>query len=444
MQTIKDVTQLFIVEKQTPTADLEDNTINVYTDLKDGEVAVCNYKNVVLDGASGGASLAFLGKNAFKLIGRVGDQLIHSDLVEKGTIKVWSVTGQSAEVQQIDYVGSNGTAGELDEIASNIYTVRLYVQGSTITDFMQQKIKEGFYKSNAAAASYTQQAVATGLYDSLIANFSREAEEEIRFGRVLSGARTIPGTGTDTFTWTQGSTTVAVVDVDDATVTAALAVGEWIGPALAVTTPLYKIISIDTVANTLQIDRSFKEASTTSLDDATSRCTVAQALAGDYGVKLLGINRGYSAGIFNSAVVAFKTTIDFGVSQTTTVDNSVAAYPGIGTANQVGSLEKELQADNHVYRVFGAQAGVTDNKQVSDALVAADELYDMCILEYSAKNLSGPGVTINSPKSIQIAGENSTNLSMSDANQGVVQTIDEIVQLWNEEGFTSDQDANLT
>jgi hypothetical protein len=33
---------------------------------------------------------------------------------------------------------------------------------------------------------------------------------------------------------------------------------------------------------------------------------------------------------------------------------------------------------------------------------------------------------------------------MSDANQGVVQTIDEIVQVWAEEGFTSDQDANLT
>jgi hypothetical protein len=443
METIKNVSQLFIVEKQAPTADLEGNVISVYTDLKDGEVAVCNHKNIVLDGVSGGASLAFAGINAFKLIGRVGTKLIHSDLVYKGTIKTWSVTSQSAEVQQVDYVGSNGTTGSLDEIASNIYTVRLYIQGSTTTDFMQQKVKEGFYKSNTAAASYTEEAVATGLYDSLIANFSREPEQEIAFGRVLSGARVVPGTGTVVFTWTKGSTTVSVTDVDDATGQTALVVGEWIGPALAVTTPLYKIVSIDTVANTLVIDRAFAETSTTSLDDATSRVKVAAALAGNYGVKLTGVDRQFKAGYFKSAVVQWKTTIDFGDNQATTVINSVAAYPGIGTAQQVASLEKELQADNYVYRSF-VEGGVTDSKQVTDALIAAGELYDMCILEFGLVTESGLGAGVNAPKSIQIAGENSTNLSMSDAHQGVVQTIDEIVQVWGEEGFTSDQDANLT
>jgi hypothetical protein len=445
MQTIKDVTQLFIVEKQTPTADLEGDTISVYSDLKDGEVAVCNHRNVVLDGASGGASLAFAGKNAFKLIGRVGTKLIHSDLIEKGTIKLWSVTGQSAEVQQVDYVGSNGVTGSLDTIASNLYTIRLYIQGSTITDFMQQKIKEGFYKSTSAAASYTQEAVATGLYDSLVANFSREPEEEIRFGRISDASRTALGTGVGTVVFTKGSTTVtAGTDVDDATTNAVMAVGEYISAGTAVTNSLYKIVSIDTTGNTLQIDKPFKEATVSGADTTVGRITVANQSGADWGIKLLGIQRAYNAGIFNSAVVQWKTTIDFGDSQTTVVNETTSAYPGIGTAQQVGSLEKELQADNHVYRSFAPQAGVTDNKQVTDALVASGELYDMCVLEYSAKTLNGLGVEVRSPKTLQIAGENSTNLSMSDANQGVVQTIDEIVQVWEEEGFTSDQDANLT
>jgi hypothetical protein len=445
METIKDVTQLFIVEKQTPTTDIEGSVISVYTDLLDGEVVVTNYKNIVLDGAEDGASLAFAGRDAFKLIARVGDQLIHSDYVEKGTVKGWTVTGQSAEVQQVDYVGSNGVAGALDAIASNIYTVRLYVVGSTITDFMQQKIKEGFYKSNAAAASYTQERVALGLYDSLIANFSREPEQEIRFGRINSGARTNLGTATTSLTFTQGSKTVSCAGtIEDTTGGTILIVGEYIAGGVAVTLPVYKIVSIDIPTDTLILDRPYQEATATVLDDAVGRIIGATWLAADFGIKLLGLDRSYSAGIFKSAVVNFKTTIDFGVSQVTTVNETTAAYPGIGTAQQVGSLEKELQADNHVYRVFGAQAGVTDNKQVSDSLVAAGEVYDMCVLEYAAKTVSGPGVEIQSPKTIQIAGENSTNLSMSDANQGVVQTIDEILILWGFMVAADRQDANLT
>lgn len=444
METIKNVSQLFIVEKQTPTVDLEGNTISVYGDLKDGEVAVCNHRNIVLDGVDAGASLDFAGLNAFKLIGRVGSKLIHSDLVYKGTIKTWSVTGQSAEVQQVDYVGSNGTTGELDEIASNIYTIRLYIQGSTITDFMQQKIKEGFYKSNSAAASYTQEKVALGLYDSLIANFSREPEEEIRFGRINDGARLALGTGVGAVVFTKGSKTVtAGTDVDDATTNAVLQVGEYISAGTAKTNALYKIVSIDTTNDLLIIDRPFREATVSGADTTVGRIIAATWAAGDFGIKLLGIDRSFSAGFFKSAVVQWKTTIDFGDSQTTTVNETTGAYPGIGTAQQVASIEKEFQADGHVYRSF-VEAGVVDRKQVTEALIAAGELYDMCILEFGLVTETGLGAGVNSPKSIQIAGENSTNLSMSDANQGVVQTIDEIVILWGEDAETTDQDANLT
>jgi len=438
METIKNVNQLFIVEKQTPTTALEGDTISVYSDLLDGEVAVCNHLNVVLDGADGGASLAFAGLNAFKLIGRVGTKLIHSDLVYKGTVKTWAVTSQSAEVQQVNYVGSNGVTGSLGAIVSNIHTIRLYVQESTIQGFMQQKIKEGFYKS---AASTTQYAIALGLVNSLIANYSREPEQDLKFERVNDGTPTAVPTSADDFVFTKGSKYFTATDIDDSTGTAALVVGDLLVIGTAVTDSVYKITAIDAATDIGTLDRAYTGANATIADTALK--VIVVAAEGNYGIKITGVDRGFQAGFRNPEPITWKTTIDFGDSSATTVVETTAAYPGIGTAQQVAKLEKELQADFNVYRSF-VESGVVDNKQVTDALLAAGELYDMCVLEFGLVTESGLGAGVNSPKAITIAGENSTNLSMSDANQGVVQTIDEICQLWAEEGFTGEQDGNLT
>jgi hypothetical protein len=438
METIKNVSQLMIVEKQTPTVGLEGTVIDAYGDLLDGEVAVCNYLNTVLDGASGGASLAFAGMDAFKLIARVGTKLVHSDLIQKGTIKNWRVTSQSAEVQQVDYVGSNGTTGSLGAIVSNLHTIRLYIQESTIQGFMQQKIKEGFYKS---AASTTQSAIALGLVNSLIANYSREPEQDLKFERVNAGSRTAVPTSADDFVFTNGSKYFTATDIDDATGTAALAVGDLLVIGTATTSPVYKITAIDTATDIGTLDRAFVGATQTLADTAIK--VILVAAEGSYGIKITGVDRGFVTGYRTTAPIIFETTIDFGDSSSTAVNPTTAAYPGIGTAQQVANMEKEFQADNHVYRSF-VEGGVVDRAQVTPTLLAAGELYDMCVLEFSNKTQSGLGVEIQSPKTLIIAGENSTNLSMSDANQGVVQTIDEIVQFWGEDAFTSDQDANLT
>jgi len=443
METIHNVTQLFIVEKITETVGLEGDIIEDYGDLVDGEVAVCNHINTVQDGASGGGSLSFAGKDAFKLIGRVGNTLIHSDLVEKGTITSWRGTSQAAETQAIDYVGSNGTTGSLGTTTNNVHTIRLYFQEATISGFMQQKIKEGFYKS---LSTTLQETICTGLYDSLQANFSRDPEQDINVGRINSGARLALGTGVGTMTFTKGSkSVVAGTAVDDATGAGTiLTVGEWIGAGTAVTVPLYKIASIDVGTETITLDRPYQEASSAGADTTVSRVTVATALAADYGIKLLGVNRGFQTGLRNPQPVTWKTSIDFGDNSTTTVVESTRANPGIGTAQIVANLEKELQADNHVYRSF-SEGGVIDRAQVTPALIAAGELYDMFVLEYYTVTENGLGEEIRSPKTIIIAGENSSNDSMSDANQGVVQTIDEIVQVWVEAGWSgTDQDTKLT
>jgi len=444
MITQKNNTQLFVVAKQTPTSGLEGTVIDQYTDLKDGEVAVCNALNTVLDGAADGGSLTFTNGNAFKLIGRVGTKLIHSDLIKKGTITSWRITGQSAEVQQVDYIGSNGTTGSLDAVASNLYTVRLYIRGGTITDFMQQKIKEGFYKSNTAAASYTQSVVADNLVKSLIANFSREPEQEILFNVVSDSTETAVPTGAGTIAFTKGSTQVVFgTAIDDSTGTAALVVGDWI--TIATTGPLYKIESIDVASETATLTSPYQETTVAAVVNTTAKLVrVADAAAGNWGIKLTGVDRAFAVGKFDSLVVEWKATIDFGDTQTTTVNETTSAYPGIGTAQQVAKLEKELQSDEYEYRSFLEGAPV-DRQQVTAAILLAGTLHDMCVLEYYDSIDSGLGNVVKSPKTIIIAGQDSTNLSMSDANQGVAQTIDEIVELWEEAGDSgTDQDGNLT
>lgn len=526
METTKNVTQLFVLKKQTPTSALEGNTIASYTDLKDGEIAVVNYKNIVEDGASGGGSLTS-GLDRIKLIQRSGTKLVHSDWIHKGTVRKYNVNTQSAETQQVDYVGYNGSSGSLGALTSTLHTIRLYVRDSTISGFMQQKIKEGFYKSGS---STTQAAIALGLVTSLVKNYSREPEQDLAFNRVSSATAVALGTSVNTITLTKGSKYFTASDIDDATgAGTALAVGDYLviprgnvrkvtltgtsgtatvsilglsltatfdtnltttaagfvtshydtlaavgvtvssaaavvtfttrdtsvipafsianatgdlagtlGSAVALTSPVYGITALDTTNNIGTLDLEYQGDSIVYDDLELFQKESAAVLSGTMGIKIEGLDRKFVTGKFASLPITFKTSIDFSSSSSTTVTESTAASPGIGTWQQVQQLEKELQADEYVYRNFveGAPVDRTDGQKYL--------LYDMCVIEYDGVIESGLGTKVHSPKTIIIAIQGTSNLSASDANQGVVQTLDETFQLWGEEGYSSDQDANLS
>ena len=527
METIKNVTQLFVLKKQTPTVGLEGDTIDGIEDLLDGEVAVVDYRNVVQDGANGGASLT-AGLNKIKLIGRSGDKLIHSDWIGKGTVTGYTVTPQSAEVQQIDYVGYAGTgSASLGALTSTLHTIRLYVRDSTTAGFMQQKIKEGFYKSGA---STSQAAIALGLVRSLVANYSREPEQDLTFDRVNNATQVALGTSVGTVTLTKGSKYFTASDIDDATGGGtALAAGDYlclprgnarqidltgtsgtmtivtrgisttatfnasltqtaidyvstqydallavgivvtnpsvalltfttidgsaiysITPAAATgdmdgtekelctgATPVYAIAALDATNDIGTLDTEYQGDSIVWDDLELMQLESASIAASVFGIKVSAFDRKFVAGKFASLPMTFKTTIDFGTSSSTTVTESTAAAPGQGTAQQIQHLEKELQADEYVYRSFVEGAPV-DRTQAEKY-----KLYDVCSITFSGQIQSGLGTVVNSPKTILIAIEGTSNLSASDANQGVVQTLDETFQLWAEVGY-SEQDGNLS
>ena len=387
MQTTRNVTQLFVGANIAKTA-AAGNVINSVASLGNGEIAVVNpVNNVQLTTAGFPAGL-----DGFKLIQRSGNRLIHSDVVKAGTVRKYTISLPATfpATEQVDYIGYNGTAGSIaDLIANNIYTVRLYVLDSTINGFMQQKIKEGFWKSGAAAPN--QRAVAKNLVESLIKNYSREPVQDIRFERINSGAL-LDAIGVLTATVVNGSK--AVVFSGDAT--AIVTVGSLlrIGGTGAGTTPVYVVESVDAgvgAARVYTLDIPYQGATAT-----IAAANIETVNEGNWGIQIAGVAQAYDGKFFGEPTV-WKTTIDFTDNQLTTVTNATAASPGTGNYDVLARLEKELQADEYVYRNFieGAPVDRTD--------VLAGTTYDVVVIEYDGEIESGLGTTVKSPKTLIIA-----------------------------------------
>jgi hypothetical protein len=509
METIKNVMQLFVAPNQSPTAGLEGNTISSINDLLDGELCITDEKNVVLDGST------TITASKFKLIKRDGDKLIHSDIIEEGKVKNCTITLPSLETQQVDYIGYNGSAGALDTTVSNLFTIRLYKREWTIAGFMQQSIKEGFYKS---AASTSQGAIALGLVDSLRANYSREPEQDIVFDRVNAGTHVALGTSVNTVTFTKGSKYFTATDIDDdtgagtalavgnaivvprytrnvtlagssgttiitangisatatygtsLTATAAawvaanyhtyLAAGIKVSSAAAVITlegingtsitslsitnatmtsvlskssntnatgSVYLITALDTTNNIGTLDQAF-DGETSTFDDL--ELSQIDTL-GNYGIMIRGAHRAFEAGKFASLPTSFKTIIDFGAGASATVTESVAASPGQGNYQQLAKLEKELQADEYVFRSF------VEGAPVDRTNILKNLTYDVISIEYFGSIDSGLGVEVRSPKQLMIALAGNTAIG-DDANTGIVTTLNQLFGTdWAVSGFAS-------
>jgi hypothetical protein len=387
MDTIRNVTQLQIGKAISETGLTEGDAVTVAA-LADGEIVIATPTNLCVDGT--------VAHDLVKFIQRTGGELLHSDLIDlKNGIRNYSIGTAAAETQQLDFVGSNGTTGSITGVASNIYTIRLNILDKTTAGFMQQKIKEGFYKSNANTTSYEDWVIAEGLVNSLIANYSRETEQDIRFGVVNSGARTASTAATGTLTFTHGSKFV-VASVD---ITAEFSVGDWVTVDSAVTEEVYRVVAITAATETAELDHAFQGETDTVAAATWDYIASATALAADFGVRILGVNREFKKGHFWSNVCFWETQIDFGDLAGDTLVTHTAAYPGVGTGHYVKNLEFELQADEWNYRGF-VEAGVVYRE---DASAGNTGDYDLMVIEHDHKLDAAQGTPTLSPKALEIA-----------------------------------------
>lgn len=291
--------------------------------LADGEMVIVSSAGTVLTSATVGA------QDSIRIAQRSGDQIFYSPMITGKNIASYKGSAYSSDLEQISYLGYNGVSGAIDEITSNDYLVRIVRQDTQATYLNKEMLKFGAYRS---LASTSEEAIAKGLTDSLVANFSREPEQEIKFERVSSGANTA-ATGTGTLTFTNGSTTVsASVDID-----AVAAVGDYIRFGTALTDAVYEIVSMDIVANTAVLDVAYQGTSGTLVVANFKFVTAANVTAGDMGIKMTGVARKFKRGVFKFSKVRFVITLeDFGA---TTVTKSQEANEGNGTWERSQELE---------------------------------------------------------------------------------------------------------
>jgi hypothetical protein len=300
---------------RTASASTDPNSANY---LADGEVVIVSSAGTVL------SKTAALAEDTVRIAQRSGDQIFYSPMITGKNVSSYKGSAYSSDLEQISYLGWNGTSGAIDEITSNDYLVRIVRQDTQATYLNKEMLKFGAYRS---LASTSEEAIAKGLTESLIANFSREPEQEIKFERVCSGTQATDGTATS-ITVTNGST-AATLNAGATTV----AVGDYLVIGGGATDAVYEITALVGTAVTLDVPYQGTSAAGVSIDYITA----ANVTAGDMGIKMTGVARKFKRGVFKFSKVRFVITLeDFGA---TTVTRSQEANEGNGTWERSQELE---------------------------------------------------------------------------------------------------------
>jgi len=379
--------------------------LSTLTSVNPGEVAIFDESGLrVVAAGAGAGEINSADVKRFKLgLGRSGNNVLFSDIIEASTISDVKWNTYSARVNQVTSIGYDGTSGSIDVTANNLYYIRLYVQELLSAESDGQKIKHGVFKSTSSS---TQADIALGLTSSLINNFLREAEKFITFKALCDEAVTAANDFVNDITVTKGS---KVVSVDTAvtwgTVPTTLAVGDFVrmgsnGAGTALTDDVYRVEAVDTVALTFTVDRPIQIESqvlTASSSDAEV-IAAATGVAAEWGVVLTGADLSFGAPDYKYKIARWETQLEnFG----STLLGETAGSPGVGTYESIASLEHFLKGfQGEIYRM-GAP-NIYQPILVADSAVAGGG-YDVITFKHENSKLTGSFTNEISPKQVIVA-----------------------------------------
>lgn len=335
-----------------------DNSLHVFVGTNSTS-ADAGFQNDVTASASTGSGSVFVVNEAgaahsnlitsteyFKIGQKHADGSVsYSPLVKFGDCTITGKATSDDRAQQYSYIGFTGSAGSVDAINSNRYTVR--VNFTNDADLFSQQSDLHFFEY-VSDASATEQEIVDNIVQKMgktqklggkSSGKDRSLVKVERLNTATSGATDF-GTAVDP-TFTNGSTIVSCGDVDDATTNAAIAVGEYItvsaSATVADTDGIYKIVSIDTTNDFFEIDQPYQGASGTIADNKVSRIASATVHAGNAGIKITALAQEFKLGLLHDSMVMFDVTLD-GWADTTAVATT-AAIKGSGHGQEVAELE---------------------------------------------------------------------------------------------------------
>lgn len=312
-------------------------------------------------------------------------EIIETPVITYGNEKNKTAVEYVAPVSQTAAIGFNGTTGSIALANSSDYVFHLFWKDNSKTFGQGEPVKFAAYRSDASA---TQIEVANGLALNFNKNFSRENPKLFKAEILINSAGTAVPTGVDTIAFTNGSRYFTATDIDDATGTSAMAVGDYIRIGTATTSPCYKITAIDTTNNIGTIDMPFQGASISGLDTTYELVVAATAASAGAGVKISALD---PRGDFEPGLVRFdNTSFDIEMNDVfgaTTYTDLTASSIGSGSYYQVAQDEWFLRGNR-------GEAWRLGNYPKTITLEATSgKTYDYVSFNYAEPNSS----TINGP-----------------------------------------------
>jgi len=369
-----------------------------------GYIAVCGLNNEILTAAEAAAA------DTIKIIKDRGANLplqqVRISLSEVKTLN--GVTGVAAS-EQATYIGYNGTTGSMPTTADTFYEIKLeHVPNAFAYGKRPANYKYGTYQS---ASTTSEVEITTGLVKSLIQNFvpNRTIDWRVKSELTNSGS-SIAITGAPTsYNFTRWSKTVTYVGTDPVNLVA----NTYLRIGTTAADPVYKVVSVDTTANTITLDTPY-QGDTGSILAAGLTVIIVASIGADWGIKITSIKQKYDVNRWRQYdKVRFNPFINSGLAGT--LVTTTAAFDGIGVYEQAANDEYISWGDEG--QIFVDQVPPQFREQ--DAVVGTQ--YNPAILSWVSKLPSLIGAGENKGSAIFYIVNKTT------ANQGVT-LVDRLAQ----------------
>jgi hypothetical protein len=342
-------------------------TVVTNANLESGAVVLCDMGMRRLDAAAYTALAATA--QYFVVQGRgTTTSLMKSPAITKGTT-TFSIAKYKAAVQQVTYVGYNGTTGALPVANSTDFYIKIRKRDNDAANRSQpMSLFAGPVKTDSTG---TQAELASMLVRNGYLNFKDEpANNYLRFESVCNDAGAVPTGTTTTFTTVYGSRSVAI----NGTLTN-VAIGDYIRlEGTGVTSAVYKVIAY-TASTSIVLDAPFVGTAGVYAIANVRRITAATAATAAFGVRLTGVPAPFNVNTMRDYYAnRFTTTF----SDSTTLITVSGAQNGNGVWQQVAMdeyLSYGFEGENNQLAVPSLARDQYVKIPGAGSLVAADCTY---------------------------------------------------------------------
>ena len=302
-----------------------------------GWVGITNMSNIVLDATE------VVKYDKIKIIkDRGADNPLQQVVISLSQLANTSAYSGAIASEQVSYVGYNGTSGTIDNTPNNFFLIKLeHTPNAFLYGKRPASYKYGTYQSGGSATALSN---ATGLINSLVANFraNRTTDWRVKSELVISDTTVTLGTNViATMSFTRYSKAVTVVA---GSAGGTIATGNYIriGAASDLTAPVYKVASGVTLTaaatGTLLLETVYQgETATITVGAATGVTKITTTPAANIGIKITGIKQKYDVNRWRQYdKVRFNTFLE---GFDTSVVTTTAAFDGVAVYEQVANDE---------------------------------------------------------------------------------------------------------